>query len=225
MIPFVTELFLVICIGFVYNYNIILKGAVIMKKLITAILISTFIILSLCSFTPVKSVEAKEEKFETVAFDKNKVLEKRFLNMLNHNFVYNENIYDDEALLNNSALALLNLASDGFIEEIYIKDYVFNMYGKIFDSLLEYNEGLPKYDGYFYVIPRGYDLYEHSNAVITANEDGSYTVVTDVVIDYHFGEKVEAVCTTLFLPNELSQFGFNILYSDIAYPLEYAMAI
>ena len=99
------------------------------------------------------------------------------------------------------------------------------MYGKIFDSLLEYNEGLPKYDGYFYVIPRGYDLYEHSNAVITANEDGSYTVVTDVVIDYHFGEKVEAVCTTLFLPNELSQFGFNILYSDIAYPLEYAMAI
>lgn len=222
---FVTELFLVFCIGFVYNYNIILKGAVIMKKLITAILISTFIILSLCSFTPVKSVEAKQENVETVSFDKNKVLEKRFLNMLNHNFVYNDDFYNDEALLNASALALLNHIDGSFISEAYLKDYVFNMYGKIYDNFDGINESMPQKDGGFYVIPRGYDLYEHSNAVITANEDGSYTVVTDVIIDYHFGEKVEAVSTTIFLPSEESQFGFNILFSELSYPLEYAMAI
>lgn len=193
-----------------------------MKKLITAVLICSIVVMSLCSFAPLKSVEVKEE---TVAVDMTKVLEKRFLNMLNHSFVYGEDFYDDEALLNASALALLDLTNDGFIEEAYLKDYVFNMYGKIYDNFDGINEGMPENDGGFYVIPRGYDLYEHSIVSVTANEDGSYTVVTNVIIDYHFGEKVEAVGTTFFLPNEESQFGFNILYSDLAYPLEYAMAI
>lgn len=195
-----------------------------MKKIITAVLLCTIMLLSLCSFTPVKSVEVKEEKVETVTVDTDKVLEKRFLNMLNHSFVYNEDFYDDEALINNSALALLNLAEDGFINENYLKNYVFNMYGKIYDDFSGINADAPKADGLFYIIPRGLDLYEHSIISITENEDSSYTVMTSVVIDFHFDEKVEAVATTLFLPSAESQFGFNILYSDIAYPLEYAMA-
>ncbi|MBQ3547688.1 MAG: hypothetical protein IJA44_04360 [Clostridia bacterium] len=193
-----------------------------MKKLITAVLICSIILLSLCSFAPVKSVPVENE-ISTV--DTQKVLEKRFLNMLNHNFVYGDDFYDDEALLNASALALLSLVEDGFIEEAYLKDYVFNMYGKIYDDFDGINEDMPKQDGGFYIIPRGYDLYEHSLVSVTENEDGSYTVITNVVIDYHFGEKVEAVGTTFFLPSEESQFGFNILYSDLAYPLEYAMAV
>ncbi len=193
-----------------------------MKKLITAVLISSIVLLSLCSFAPVKSVEIKNE---VVTVDMDKVLEKRFLNMLNHSFVYGEDFYDDEALLNASALALLDLAKDGFIAENYLKDYVFNMYGKIYDNFDGINKDMPKQDGGFYVIPRGYDIYEHTIDSIIANEDGSYTVITNVIIDYHFGEKVEAVGTTFFLPNEESQFGFNILYSDLAYPLEYAMAL
>ena len=193
-----------------------------MKKLITAVLICSIVLLSLCSFAPVKSVEIKNE---VVTVDMDKVLEKRFLNMLNHSFVYGEDFYDDEALLNASALALLDLAKDGFIAENYLKDYVFNMYGKIYDNFDGINKDMPKQDGGFYVIPRGYDIYEHTIDSIIANEDGSYTVITNVIIDYHFGEKVEAVGTTFFLPNEESQFGFNILYSDLAYPLEYAMAL
>lgn len=193
-----------------------------MKKLITAVLICSIILLSLCSFAPVKSVPVENE-ISTV--DTEKVLEKRFLNMLNHNFVYGDDFYDDEALLNASALALLSLVEDGFIEEAYLKDYVFNMYGKIYDDFDGINQDMPKQDGGFYIIPRGYDLYEHSLVSVTENEDGSYTVITNVVIDYHFGEKVEAVGTTFFLPSEESQFGFNILYSDLSYPLEYAMAV
>ena len=99
------------------------------------------------------------------------------------------------------------------------------MYGKIYNDFTDYNDAYPKYDGYFYVIPRGYDLYEHTISSVIANEDGSYTVITDVIIDYHFGEKVEAIGTTLFLPCAESQFGFSILYSDLSYPLEYAMAV
>ena len=193
-----------------------------MKKLITAVLICSIILLSLCSFAPVKSVEVKGE---AVTVDMNKVLEKRFLNMLNHSFVYGEDFYDDEALLNSSALALLDLADNGFVAENYLKDYVFNMYGKIYNDFDGINDDMPKQDGGFYVIPRGYDLYEHTIDSVIANEDGSYTVITNVIIDYHFGEKVEAVGTTFFLPSEESEFGFIILYSDLAYPLEYAMAV
>ena len=193
-----------------------------MKKLISAILLCSIVLLSLCSFTPVKSVEVQQQ---ASAVDQSKVLEKRFLNMLNHNFVYSNAFYNDEALVNDSALALLDLAKDGFIEESYLKDYIFNMYGKIYDDFSEYNPLAPKADGYFYIIPRGYDLYEHEIASVVENEDGSYLVITNVIIDYHFGEKVEAVSTTIFLPNEESQFGFNILFSDLAYPLEFAMAL
>ncbi len=190
------------------------------KKVLASVLLITVVLLSFCSFAPVKA-----DVTETEVMDNEKVLESRFLNMLNHNFVYSEAFYNDEDLVNDSALALLDLVNDGFVEEAYLKDYIFNMYGKIYDDFSEYNAQAPKKDGYFYIIPRGYDLYEHTIASVTENEDGSYLVITNVIIDYHFGEKVEAVSTTLFLPNEESQFGFNILFSDLAYPLEFAMAL
>ncbi len=193
-----------------------------MKKIIIAVLLCSIMLLSLCSFTPVKPVVQASVASTP---DASKVLEARFLNMLNHNFVYNEMFYDDEKLLNESSLALLHLAKDGLVEEIYLKDYVFNMYGKIYDDFSNINEFAPKYDGYFYVIPRGYDLYEHEIVSVTDNKDGSYTVESKVIIDYHFGEKVEAVSTTYFLENELSAFGYNIVFSSLNYPLEYAMAL
>ncbi len=193
-----------------------------MKKIITAVLVCSIVLLSLCSFAPVKSVEANNE---VVTVDTAKVLEARFLNMLNHNFVYGEAFHNDEDLVNDSALALLDLANDGFIEEAYLKDYIFNMYGKIYDDFSAYNPLAPKQDGLFYIIPRGYDLYEHKIASVIDNQDGSYTVISEVVIDYHFGEKVNAFSTTFFIENEESPFGFNILYSDLAYPLEFAMAL
>lgn len=190
-----------------------------MKKFITAVLVCSIVLLSLCSFTPVKSVEANND---VVAFDEAKVLQARFSNMLNHNFVYGEVFHNDEALVNDSALALLHLANDGFVEEAQLKDYIFDMYGKIYDDFSEYNPNAPKADGLFYIIPRGYDLYEHKITSVIDYLDGSYTVISDVVIDYHFGEKVNAISTTFFIENEESPFGFNILYSDLAYPLEFA---
>lgn len=182
------------------------------KKIIAAVLLCGVILLSMCSFAPIKA----ETKVDTPAVINNeKVLEARFLNMLNHSFVYDEAFYDDEELLNASSLALLDYQTDGFISDSVIKDYVFNMYGKSYDDLSVYNNDLPKADGKFFVIPRGYDIYKHSILNVTENEDGSFTVITKVEIDYHFNETETAVCETLFIKNELSQFGYNILYSDI----------
>lgn len=142
----------------------------------------------------------------------NKVLETRFLNMLNHNFVYNDNFYDDNALVNDSVLALLDLSEEGYIEEIYVADFVFNMYGKIYEDF-EFLGG--DKDGAVYVIPRGYNIYTHQITSMTDNNDGSYTVISDVEISYEDGSFETLSCETVFLVNEESDFGYNIMYSEI----------
>ena len=84
------------------------------KKIIAAVLLCGVILLSMCSFAPIKA----ETKVDTPAVINNeKVLEARFLNMLNHSFVYDKAFYDDEELLNASSLALLDYQTDGFIHQ------------------------------------------------------------------------------------------------------------
>lgn len=157
--------------------------------------------------------KARESKVLTVAQtpeSENPVLEARFLNMLNHNFVYNNDFYDDEALVQNSVLALLDMAEDSYIAETYVKDYIFNMYGKIYEGFESDKEG------YLYVLPRGYSLYNHEIVKVTDNLDGSYTVITNVTISYEEGDTETLECETLFIEAEDSAFGYNMLYSDIA---------
>lgn len=154
----------------------------------------------------------KGDKVVTVANNENlnnPVLETRFLNMLNHNFVYGYDFYDDNALVENSTLALLNLAEDSYIAENYVKDYIFNMYGKIFESFESDKEG------FIYIAPRGYSTYTHKIISVTNNGDGSFTVVTDVTISYEDNTEETLKAETLFIEAEDSAFGYNILYSDI----------
>ncbi len=161
---------------------------------------------------------AKEDKVLTVSQNEtvdNKVLEARFLNMLNHNFVYDGAFYDDSALVNASMLALLDLAQDSFLDRSYLSDYIFNMYGKIYDDFDFLGEDLPKKDGFVYIIPRGYEVYTHEIVSITSNQDGSYTVVSSVEISYEDGTVEILEAETLFLEAEDSAFGYNMLYSEI----------
>ncbi len=143
----------------------------------------------------------------------NKVLETRFLNMLNHNYVYNEAIYDDTALVNDSMIALLDKAEGSYIDQEILADYIFNMYGKIYKDFAFLGEASTQ-DGTVYILPRGYNEYNHKISKVTDNKDGSFTVITDIEI---IGmDTVETLkCETLFLKAEESAFGYNILYSDI----------
>ncbi len=160
----------------------------------------------------------KNEKVITVADNvnlKNAALNSRFLNMLNHNFVYDNDFYDTEILVNNSALALLNLAQDGFISESYISDYIFNMYGINITDFASVNTDFEKKDGFVYVVPRGYNICKHRLESVTDNLDGSYTVITNVEISLDDGSVINDNATTVFLKNTDSQFGYNIVYSEI----------
>ena len=164
------------------------------------------------------SVENTKTQVITVAKSNNKqgtALEKRFLNMLNHNFVYNDDFYDDYTLVNNSVLALLNVSEDSFVNRVYLDDYIFNMYGKKYSDYSFLDTLSEQPENYVYILPRGYSVYTHKLVSLTKNEDGSYTVVSDVEISFEDGTTSTQRATTLFLENKESSFGFNILYSDI----------
>ena len=114
-----------------------------------------------------------------------------------------------------STFLVFNAAkTDSFIEESRVKDYLYNMYGVEVENLSSVNADFPKKDGYVYIIPRGYTVYKHEVASVRLNEDGSYTVTTNVTIDSH-DSREDGKAVTLFVKNNNSQFGFNIISSEI----------
>lgn len=172
---------------------------------------------------PVKS-ESSQKQVITVSngakngADSSKVLEARFLNMLNHNFVYNDSFNSVEEIVNCSMPALLGYREsedDSFIAEAYVSNYVFDMYGIEIEDFSEINSTFDKKEGYVYIVPRGFAKYEHSITSVEANEDGSFTVISRVKEATHDGGDITETCETLFVPCAESSFGFSIIYSEI----------
>ncbi len=187
-----------------------------MKKGILSITaLAVVLLISFTSLTVKPAANATEKK-PAVTVSEEKALGARFLNMLNHNFVYNdafESVYEMTAC---SEVALLDKAEDGYIKQSLIAGYLYNMYGVENADFAAVTKDFPQRKNYVYVIPRGFSVYKHSAPVITENEDGSYTVVTDVEISSHDSDAETAKATTLFVKNENSAFGFNIISSDIS---------
>lgn len=187
-----------------------------MKKGILSITaLAVVLLISFTSLTVKPAANATEKK-PAVTVSEEKVLGARFLNMLNHNFVYNnafESVYEMTAC---SEVALLDKAEDGYIKQSLIAGYLYNMYGVENVDFAAVTKDFPQRENYVYVIPRGFSVYKHLAPVITENEDGSYTVVTDVEISSHDSDAEIAKATTLFVKNENSAFGFNIISSDIS---------
>ena len=202
-----------------------------MKKsiLLTVCLVVTGVLLSLVFFASapqsVEYVEQTSEKTDVVTvvdneedeIDYSRVVESRFLNMLNRNYVYNDSYYTVEDVVNDSVIALLDMRDsedDSYISEDIVSDFVYDMYGIEVD-FSQVNTKFPKKDGYVFILPRGYELYKHTVTNITENEDGTYSVKTNVEITTHDRMTYNEVCETLFVPNENSKFGFNIVHSNI----------
>ena len=188
-----------------------------MKKGILSITaLAVVLLISFTSLTVKPAANATEKK-PAVTVSEERVLGARFLNMLNHNFVYNnefESVYEMTAC---SEVALLDKAEDGYIKQSLIAGYLYNMYGVENTDFAAVTKDFPQRENYVYVIPRGFSVYKHSAPVITENEDGSYTVVTVVQIFSHDSETETAKASTLFVKNENSAFGFNIISSDIIF--------
>lgn len=146
------------------------------------------------------------------------VNESRFLNMLNHNFVYGSDFENADTIINNASLALLNLRdsdNEDFIANTYVKGFVKDMYGIEIADMSGLNAEYPQLDGYLYIIPRGYTTYKHTIVSVEPNDDGSYTVVSDITVSDHDAAGITQKAVSLFVENEDSAFGYNMIYCDI----------
>lgn len=192
-----------------------------MKKSLIPIVCLVLTVLTLSfGFSPDnRYVSAKETSVsQNDSFSESEVLKARFLNMLNHNFVYNEAIYFEEDIVNCSVLALLNLRDsqdDSYINESFVSNYVYNMYGIESIDYSKINSEFEQKEGYVYIIPRGYSMYSHNIISVEKNEDNSYTVISNVKISSHDCEEYSDICETLFIKNDNSEFGYNIINSVI----------
>ncbi|MBR4123160.1 MAG: hypothetical protein IKT93_01930 [Clostridia bacterium] len=189
-----------------------------MKKKFIISLCITLVISCLSVVIIPKNQVVSAQEAKTVSFDESKVLETRFLNMLNHNFVYNDAFFTVEDIVNCSMPALLELRDtedDSFIAQNYVSDYVYDMYGIEDIDYAVINTQFEQKTDFVYIIPRGFTVFKHTILSVTENEDGSFTVKTKVIADAHDSEEITDICTSLIVPNENSRFGYNIISSVI----------
>lgn len=174
----------------------------------------TFVALLLCCCLALNGFAAVPKK--PAVPDENKVLAARFENILNHNLVYDDEIYSAEALINAATQILCGYADeDNFIEEDIVKAFIYDLYGVEVDCRGGMREYFPQKEGYVYLIPCGADIYNHTVISIQKNGD-EYTVVSRLVIEYHCCETEELLATTKFIAAPTSPFGFNIVYSQLS---------
>lgn len=188
-----------------------------MKKVLSLVL--CLVMLAVCSslIAPVIT-EGSQVSAATADEVKVNVNEARFLNMLNHNFVYNTDFDDADTIVNNASLALLDLrdsTNEDYIKDTYVKGFVKDMYGIEIADMSDLNAEYPQLDGYLYIIPRGYTSYSHTIVSVEQNEDGSYTVVSDVTVSDHDAAAKTQKAVSLFVENDESAFGYNMIYCNI----------
>ena len=188
-----------------------------MKKILSLVL--CLMLLAVCS-SLIAPIVTKGTQVSAAAADEIKVNanEARFLNMLNHNFVYNADFEDADTMVNQATLALLDLrdsTNEDYIKDTFVKGFVKDMYGIEITDMSEFNAQYPQLDGYVYIIPRGYTSYTHTIVSVEENEDGSYTVISNVISSDHdaIGNTQKAV--SLFVKNASSAFGYNMIYCNI----------
>ncbi len=188
-----------------------------MKKLIS-ILLGAVMVAACCFLVAPMFNQGTQVSAVTAEAKEENVNEARFLNMLNHNFVYNNDFDNIDTVINNSVLNLLALRdveNEDFINETYVKGFVKDMYGIEIEDMSGLNADCPKLDGFVYIIPRGFTTYNHEIISVTENEDGSFTVVSEVTVGAHDSDAKAQKAVTLFVKNEASAFGYNMIYSNI----------
>lgn len=169
------------------------------------------------SVRPAATAPAVTAAAVSSAVDKSAVLSARFLNMLNHSTAYDSALDSVTELVLSAQAALLQNGGnyESFIPEAELNAYLFSMYGVEGADYGAVTSGFPQKEGFVYIVPRGFSVYRHSSPNIAVNEDGSYTVTTEVEITTHDSGTEYATAKTLFVQNPASAFGFNIISSEL----------
>ena len=141
--------------------------------------------------------------------------EATLLKLLNENYVYGSDFEDVDDIVNCSVNNFkANVADEGYISDKQLCDFVYDMYGIEIVDLSKLNPEHAYKPGYVYALP-AFTEYAHKNIKLTANEDGTITAKTDICVTSLDGKGENLKATTLFVKNDNSQFGYNIVYSEI----------
>lgn len=138
----------------------------------------------------------------------------RFENMLNHNYLYDDDFNNMHTVIENSCLALLDKMEEQFISTDIVFPFIENAYGISVYLDDEFGAGFPKKQGAVYVVPRGFTQYTHT-VINIVNEGDTFKVTSLAITDSHDGESKELVCNTIFKKAEESAFGYNIIKSSL----------
>ena len=188
-----------------------MKKKILAELLVICVCVSCIMLSSPLETNPVAAADSQGDISEGV-------LKTRFLNMLNHNYVYGESFYDIESMINDSMPALLHLRDaedEDFIKEEFVKEYILNMFGTELGELTEINADFPQKEGYIFILPRGFTVYKHEILKMTENEDNSFSVTSKIKVNPHDNSEEILICETLFVKNYKSSFGYTIMYSKI----------
>lgn len=164
-------------------------------------------------YTPVQSA-APVTNVNEATDNLNGVMKARFENMLNHNYLYDSDFLSDRTIIENSIIPLLKNADNERISKDLVLNFIANMYGRTVDENATVYDYAPVEDGKFAVIPRGYSVIKH-NIISIKENDGGYTIVSQMKVDPHDSEPSLKTVKTVFVANEGSTFGYNIVSSDI----------
>ena len=191
------------------------------KRILTLVLVIALVFV-FSGATPIQKqvTDTSVKALSPVATVKNNavaqnVMKARFENMLNRNYLYDDDFASDKTIIENSILALLDKSVDGEIDKSLVLGFIAGMYGLQVDPAAAEYDFAPASEGKFLVLPRGYSEYSHTITSIT-EEVGGYTVNSNMLVMAHDGEQYTVNVTTVFVPNEGSSFGYNIISSNIA---------
>lgn len=137
----------------------------------------------------------------------------RFENILNHNHCFGKDFSSYEALVLGAEISLLSEEENGFISADKIDAFIFNMYGKQPEEVSF--EGFESREGFYPVIPRGYDVYSHAVTDYSYLGDGRIAVESEVIINGACEEK--AHCESILFADGSSAFGYILLSSEMRF--------
>ncbi|HCH28684.1 MAG TPA: hypothetical protein DEW35_04170 [Ruminococcaceae bacterium] len=142
--------------------------------------------------------------------------QKVFLDILNNNYVYGADFDDVDDIVNCSVNRFKSRVSDeGYVSETKLCSFVYDMYGIEIVDLSALNPQYAYKPGFVYAIP-SFTEYRHTDIIrLSVNEDGTVSAVTDIEVKSLDGDTENLKAKTLFVKNENSKFGYNIVYSEI----------
>ena len=186
-----------------------------MSKKIAAVILMLSVLFSCFVFGSSLSSSAQTGENDKSGALSGNALTARLEHMLNLNRLYNGQLDNETAVIEESAIALKDKAQDGYIEDELVESFVYSMYALTVDTSSVSYSFNPEKDGCLPIVPKGYTAYSHKVTGIDDNGDGTITVRSDITLNYHDDKPETFPCETLFCQNDDSAFSYNIVYSDI----------